>query len=86
MEASKVAELEITVEEGDLDEDQFASVWNIASSTMKGDQEQTRLLASKLIGFPLQTTLQVHARHPNRCKVPGRTIRKRHRVALQLEA
>jgi hypothetical protein len=48
---AKPATFELTVDEGDLDEDQFVSIWNVAASTMKGDQEKTRLLASKLLGF-----------------------------------
>lgn len=42
---------ELKVNEADLDEDKFVSIWNVASATMDGDQEQTRLLAGKLLGF-----------------------------------
>ena len=45
------AEFSIKVDEKHLDEDGFASIWNIAHSTMEGDAAQTRMLAGKFIGF-----------------------------------
>lgn len=45
------ASLEITVDEDCLDGQRFASLWNIAASTMGGDIEKTRALASKFLGF-----------------------------------
>ena len=45
------AELEIKIDESDLDEDRFISIWNIANATMEGDAVQARSLASKFIGF-----------------------------------
>lgn len=45
------AELSIKIDETDLDEARFISIWNIANATMEGDSVQARLLASKLIGF-----------------------------------
>ena len=46
----KPAEIVIRAEDKNLDQDRFVSIWNIARATM-GDSEQTRMLASKLIGF-----------------------------------
>ena len=43
--------LEITAEPTDLDEDQFVSIWNVATSSMGGDTIEARMLASKLLGF-----------------------------------
>ena len=43
--------LEFTAEPADVDEDQFVSLWNLASSTMGGDATQARFLASKILGF-----------------------------------
>ncbi len=34
-----------------VDSDGFASVWNVAASTMDGKTESARLLAAKLLGF-----------------------------------
>ena len=51
METIDFANLEFTVEPTDVDEDQFASIWNVAASTMGGDATQARFLASKLLGF-----------------------------------
>ena len=51
METIDLSNLEFKVEPADLDEDQFASLWNVASSTMGGDVVQTRMLASKFLGF-----------------------------------
>jgi hypothetical protein len=51
METTDFANLEITVQPTDVDEDQFVSIWNVASSTMGGDLPRTRYLASKLLGF-----------------------------------
>lgn len=44
-------ELNVRVDEGNLDESGFSSIWNIASATMEGDAAATRELASKFIGF-----------------------------------
>lgn len=44
-------ELEIKIDESDLDEDRFISIWNIASATMDGDSVMARSLASKFVGF-----------------------------------
>lgn len=44
-------DLEITASEDILDENCFATLWNIASSTMGGDYDQTRQLASRLLNF-----------------------------------
>ena len=51
METIDLKELEITVEPTDVDEDQFVSIWNVAASTMGRDAIQSRMLASKLLGF-----------------------------------
>ena len=51
METTDAKTLEITAEPNDLDEDQFVSIWNVAASSMGGDTIQTRMLASKLLGF-----------------------------------
>ena len=51
METIDFASLELTVEPTDLDEDQFVSIWNVAASTMGGDANQARCLASKFLGF-----------------------------------
>lgn len=51
METIDFTNLEITANPADTDEDQFVTLWNIASSTMGGDTQQTRFLASKLLGF-----------------------------------
>lgn len=51
MESTATPELKFTVEAADLDEDQFVSIWNIASSTMHKNAAQTRALASRLLGF-----------------------------------
>ena len=51
METIDFANLEVTVEPADIDEDQFVSIWNVAASTMGGDSTQTRFLASKFLGF-----------------------------------
>jgi hypothetical protein len=45
------AEFNIKIDESDLDEDRFISIWNIASTTMDGEADQARMLASKFIGF-----------------------------------
>ena len=45
------AEFSIKVEDSNLDENGFASIWNIASATMDGDSVQARALASRFIGF-----------------------------------
>lgn len=45
------AELSIKVAPEDLDENEFASLWNIANATMDGEPMQARMLASKFIGF-----------------------------------
>ena len=41
----------IKIDENDLDEDRFISIWNVALATMDGDAVQARVLASKWIGF-----------------------------------
>jgi hypothetical protein len=51
METTDLEKLEFTVDSNDLDEDQFVTIWNVASSTMGGDLFQTRMLAGKLLGF-----------------------------------
>ena len=51
METIDLAKLEVKVEPSDCDADGFISVWNIASTTMGGDYEQTRMLASRFLGF-----------------------------------
>lgn len=48
---SLFADIKITVDPANLDEEQFASLWNVASATMGGDLAATRELASKLLGF-----------------------------------
>ena len=45
------AELTIKIDDNDLDEERFISIWNIAQATMDGDAVQARALASKWIGF-----------------------------------
>jgi hypothetical protein len=45
------ADIKITVDPANLDEEQFASLWNVASATMGGDLAATRELASKFLGF-----------------------------------
>ena len=51
MEQIDFANLEFTVEPTDVDENQFASIWNVSASTMGGDANQARFLASKILGF-----------------------------------
>ncbi len=51
MDSKDLADLKITIDPEKLDEDNFASLWNVASATMGGDYAQTRMLASKLLGF-----------------------------------
>ena len=51
METLDLTEIEFTVKPADLDEDQFVSLWNIAAATMGDDAANTRMLASKLLGF-----------------------------------
>ena len=51
METTDAKTFEITAEPTDLDEDQFVSIWAVAASSMGGDTIQTRMLASKLLGF-----------------------------------
>lgn len=51
METTTTSGLEFTVEATDVDEDQFVSIWNIASSTMSNNAIETRALASRLMGF-----------------------------------
>lgn len=51
MDTIDLANLEITVETNDVDEDQFVSIWNVAAATMGRDPALTRLLASKFLGF-----------------------------------
>jgi hypothetical protein len=46
-----IPEVVFTVEAASLDEDGYASIWNIASASMQGDSDKTRFLASKLLGF-----------------------------------
>ena len=46
-----LANLELKVDPSDFDEDQFVSIWNLASSTMEGDSVQARVLASRILGF-----------------------------------
>ena len=49
--STEQADFHIKIDDSDLDEDRFISIWNVASATMDGDPIQTRFLASKLIGF-----------------------------------
>lgn len=49
--AAPPAPLEITVDEACLDGERFASIWNIAQSTVGGDTARARALASKFLGF-----------------------------------
>ena len=51
METIDFENLEFTVKPTDVDEDQFASLWDVAASTMGDDATQTRCLASKFLGF-----------------------------------
>ena len=51
MTAMDLADLKISVEPQDFDEDQFVSIWNVAAKTMQNDPLQTRMLASKFLGF-----------------------------------
>ncbi len=51
MTTSELTEIEFTVEPGDVDEERFASIWNIASATMGGDTVKARMIASKVLGF-----------------------------------
>ena len=51
MESQELTEVKITVDPEKLDEERFVSLWNVASATMGGDYTQTRMLASKLLGF-----------------------------------
>ncbi len=41
----------ITIDAETVDGDGYVSLWNAAAATMKGDQEKTRALASRLLGF-----------------------------------
>jgi hypothetical protein len=49
--ADPLAGLSVRVDPETIDEDGYVSLWNVAAATMKGNQELTRLLASKLLGF-----------------------------------
>lgn len=51
MTTEQADELEIKIDTNDLDEEQFISIWNVASATMDGDAPKARLLASKFLGF-----------------------------------
>jgi hypothetical protein len=51
MDTIDLSDLEITVKPTDVDDDQFVSIWNVAAATLGGDPNQTRLLASKFLGF-----------------------------------
>lgn len=51
METLDLSDIEFTVKPADLDEDQFVSIWNVATSTMGDDAAKARVLASKLLGF-----------------------------------
>ena len=51
METSELENLQITVDQAELDEDQFVSLWNVAAATMGGEPTPTRDLAGKLLGF-----------------------------------
>ena len=46
-----LADITITVDPENLDEAQFASLWNVAAATMGGDHAGARMLASKFLGF-----------------------------------
>lgn len=41
----------VTMTVGDVDEDGFTSIWNVAAASTGGDTETTRALASKLLLF-----------------------------------
>ena len=43
--------IEIQALPGDLDDDGFVSIWNIASASCDGDLHKTRALAAQLLGF-----------------------------------
>lgn len=47
----ELANIEFSVNQNDVDADQFVSIWNVASATMGGDAAQARMLASKFLGF-----------------------------------
>ncbi len=51
MELEELATVKIVADQEKLDDDKFISLWNVAASTMGGDYNQTRMLASKLLGF-----------------------------------
>lgn len=51
MDTIDLADLELKADPNDFDEDQFVSLWSIASTTMGGETEHARLLASKFLGF-----------------------------------
>jgi hypothetical protein len=46
-----LAEIKISVDPEKLDEEQFCSLWDVASSTMGGDYANTRTLAGRMLGF-----------------------------------
>ena len=47
----ELTDVEIKASPGDLDENGFVSIWNIASSSCNGDLERTRALAAQLLCF-----------------------------------
>lgn len=52
--AELTGDLEFRVTPENLDENGFASIWNIASATCDGDLEMTRALSAKLLNFLCQ--------------------------------
>ena len=49
--AAPLAGVNVRIDPETIDADGYVSLWNVAAATMKGNQELTRLLASKLLGF-----------------------------------
>jgi len=49
--STESTEFSIKIDEKDLDENGFVSVWNIANASTERDYEKARLIASKFIGF-----------------------------------
>ncbi len=51
MSTEALEDVKITIDPEKLDDDQFATLWDVAAATMGGDDAGTRLLAGKLLGF-----------------------------------
>lgn len=45
------ADFTLKVDDSNLDENGFASIWNVAMATVEGDSTMARTMASKMIGF-----------------------------------